>query len=120
MRLPLRLLTPGLIKNQRHLTCCKKLMKNVSLCFIIFILSSTYSRASTPTLAINSYTQDPARTPKGPRLSDPVTTVDGSRGKYRKKHKITNSHSWAYRRKHADTVKPRKSKEKTKSPEPAP
>lgn len=66
-------------------------------------------------LASRSFTRDPARTPKETNLSDPVNTVDGSRGKYRTKHKHPNAHNWARRRGHADLAKPRKNKEKSKN-----
>lgn len=89
------------------------LIKNIVLIFSFLLLEA--SKILAAPLAARTYTRDPARTPKEPRLSDPVTTVDGSQGKYRKKHKVINSKSWARRRKHADTVKPKKSKEKTKA-----
>ncbi len=66
-------------------------------------------------ITTTAFAQDPARTPKEPATYDKVTTVDGSTGKYRNKHKHPNGHNWARRKKHADTVKPSKRKEKSKS-----
>ena len=89
--------------------------KLLLLPFLVLFIGEMKSLNTTPLVSL-SYTKDPARTPKEPRLSDPVTTVDGSTGKYRNKHKHPNGKNWARRRKHADTVKPKnQGKEKSKA-----
>jgi len=59
--------------------------------------------------------QDPVKTPRNPRQSDKVRTVDGSNGKYKAQHNVRKS-NFVYNRLHIAIEKPRtKSKEKQKS-----
>jgi len=58
--------------------------------------------------------QDPTRTPKNSNQVDPVRTVDGSTGKYKKDHKTSTGKDFATRKRHVKTAKPRKDNGKEK------
>lgn len=51
------------------------------------------------------FRQDPSRTPNNPKQVDPVTTVDGSTGKYKKDHKTSTGKHFASDKKHIKTAK---------------
>jgi|GEM_PF-4638201 len=81
---------------------------------ILLLIIISFACIGASSLISGNFEQDPARTPKEPGMAGPVTTVDGSTGKYRKKHKHPTGKNFARRKKHADTVKPtKKTKEKT-------
>lgn len=83
--------------------------KIIILLIAFFTLGSVKSRVNQPDLF-----QDPARTPKNSRQVDPVNTVDGSGGKYKKDHKHPNGKDFSTRKRHVKTAKTKKDNGKEK------
>jgi hypothetical protein len=84
--------------------------------FLLIVVLVSFTEAK------SMFLQDPSRTPNNPKQVDPVTTVDGSTGKYKKDHKTSTGKHFATDKKHIKTAKARYDngleKEKTKDTEP--
>ena len=82
---------------------------------LIILLIAFFTLNSVKSITTNSdFFQDPARTPKNSKQVDPVNTVDGSGGKYKKDHKHSNGKDFATRKRHVKTAKTRKDNGKEK------
>ncbi|PBQ33400.1 hypothetical protein CNR22_16980 [Sphingobacteriaceae bacterium] len=93
-------------------------MKKLALLLVTILTLNTVEGISSTLLPV---LQDPARTPKNSKQVDPVNTVDGSRGKYKKDHKHSTGKDFATRKRHVKTAKTKKDngkeKQSTKTPD---
>ena len=81
-------------------------MKNLipSALFVLFSYNAIQA-ALLPKVNLSWLSQDPAKTTKYPNSDPPVSSPDGSSGKYKKNHKSANGHNFATHHRHIKKAK---------------
>lgn len=81
-------------------------MKNlVPTALIVLFYYSEFHAAFQPKVCLSWFYQDPAKTTKYPNSDPPVSSPDGSSGKYKKNHKSANGHHFASHHSHIKKAK---------------